>query len=160
LKAEAYYRVARFYWDMGYPRQAYTMIRLSVQTDSSFFVGLLWAWHYSVQLNAPDRARFYLRQLERIDGRNRIVRSYKAMASLFAGIRRERDHRKRSVLRIALAREYDSIDLPREALDNAQRAIAEDPLNRDAWETLADLFQERGQTIAAERARKRVRELE
>jgi 4-amino-4-deoxy-L-arabinose transferase-like glycosyltransferase len=160
LKAEKFYRVARLYWDMGYPQQAYTMVRQSVQTDSSFFVGLLWAWHYSVQLNDTARARFYLRQLERIDSRNRIVRSYRVMTSLFAEIQRERDHRKRSALRIALAREYDSIDLPREALDNAQRAIAEDTLSRDAWKTLADLFQERGHAIAAERARKRLCELE
>jgi tetratricopeptide (TPR) repeat protein len=158
--AEQYYKVARLYWDMGYPRQACTMAQQAVRVDSSFFVGLLWAWHYSIEMNDTLHARAYLRQLERIDAKNKIVRSYKIMAALFADMQHERDHRKRSALRIALAREYDSIDLPGEAIDNAQRAIAEDSSNPNAWKTLTGLYETRGLLIAAEKAREKLLRLE
>lgn len=159
-KADQYYRVARLYWDLGYPRQAYSTVRQAIHCDSSLFIALLWSWHYAIQLNDVAGASSYLSLLERIDRQNRIVQSYRTMTTLYAGLRRERDHLKRSELRIALAREYDSIDLPAEALDNAQRAIAENPSSRDAWETLASLFETRGQPFAAERTRKKLHDLE
>lgn len=159
-KAEQYYEVARLYWDLGYPHQAYTLVQQAVHMDSTFFVGYLWAWNYGIQLNDTTRAASCLLHLERIDRENPVVKSYRAMTTLHTILNKTYDHRKRSELRLACAREYDKIDLPEEALDETQRAIAEDPTNKNAWAALTALFEKKKHTIAAERARMKLGDLE
>jgi tetratricopeptide (TPR) repeat protein len=160
LKAERYYEAARFYWDLGFPQQAYNTVQKAVQTDTTFFVGYLWAWHWGIQLGDSSHIITYLHRLEQIDRNNPIVKSYRSMISLREMLKWTNNSQKRSNLRIALSDEYNKIDLPDEAIDEAQLAIAQDSTNKKAWTNLTYLFEKRKQPLAAERARKKLQALE
>ncbi|MBI3578945.1 MAG: glycosyltransferase family 39 protein, partial [Ignavibacteriales bacterium] len=73
------YEAASIYWDLGYPTRAYALMQSVLKVDSTYFVGLLWGWHYATQLGDSAQARLYFKRLERIDRTNAVVVQFHAM---------------------------------------------------------------------------------
>jgi tetratricopeptide (TPR) repeat protein/4-amino-4-deoxy-L-arabinose transferase-like glycosyltransferase len=151
---------ARLYWSLGYYGQAYTTIRGSLATDSTFFLGLLWGWDYAMQRGDTSQARSYLRQLRSIDRTNAVVQQFTKIEQTEDSLRRSSNPRLRSAFHLSIARSYGTIDLPEEAIDDAQRALLEDPRNTDAWLFQAQLFEEKKVPFAARSAYQHVLELD
>jgi len=154
------YDVATFYWNLGYYNEAYALIRRVLQQDSTYFTGLLWGWHYAIQVSHTSQARLYLRQLEAIDRSNPVVREFGAITLLTDSLRLASSPIRRSELHLRIARSYETIDLPQEAIDEAQRAVREEPSSTEAWLFQARLFEKRGVQRAARNAYRHVLKLD
>jgi len=137
------YDVATFYWNFGYYHQAYATLRETLRENPTFFRGLLWGWYYGTELGDTTQSALYLRQLESIDRTNPVVQQFHAIASLSDTLRRLSDPVKRGEIRLAIARSYEAVDLPEEAIDEAQRAIRENPSSAGPWIFQGELFERR-----------------
>jgi tetratricopeptide (TPR) repeat protein len=151
---------ARFYWSLGYYGHAYSTIRSSLATDSTFFLGLLWGWDYAMQRGDTLQARSYLRQLRSIDRTNAVVQQFTLIEQTEDSLRRSSNPQQRSAFHLSIARSYKTVDLPDEAIDEAQRALREDPDNTEAWLFQAQLFEEKKEPFAARSAYQHVLELD
>jgi tetratricopeptide (TPR) repeat protein/4-amino-4-deoxy-L-arabinose transferase-like glycosyltransferase len=151
---------ARFYWSLGYYAQAYSTIRSSLAVDSTFFLGLLWGWDYAMQRGDTLQARSYLRQLRAIDRTNAVVQQFTLIEQTEDSLRRSSNPKRRCAFHLTIARSYKTVDLPDEAIDEAQRALLEDPRNADAWLFQAQLFEEKKMPFAARSAYQHVLELD
>lgn len=154
------YDAATAYWALGFRDRAYSVLKAALEKDQSYFVGLLWGWHYAVQLKDTAQARIYLGRLERIDRENRVVRHFHIISALADTLRKSSDSTRRSELHLAIARSYDEIELPEEALDEAERSIGEDPKSIEAWLYYGSLFERRNKQRAALKAYRRVLSLD
>ncbi len=151
-RAVALFDIARLYWNLGYEAQGYQLLRQSIAQDPGFFTALLWGWDYAMQSGDTAAARSYLATLRRIDPSNAVVRAFSTVEAIADTLRRARDPRERSTLRLHIANEYHRIELPIEALNEAERAIGEDTANADAWVYYGRLFNEKNAAIPARRA--------
>jgi tetratricopeptide (TPR) repeat protein len=147
---------ARFYWDLGYYDYAYTTLRKHLAQDSTYFVGLLWGWDYAFQQGDTSLARTYLHQLKVIDRTNAIVRQFAFIEQTEDSLRCAHTSQLRSTFHLSIARSFRSVDLPEEALDEAQRALREDPHSTAAWLFQAQLFEDNEAPSAARLAYERV----
>ncbi|MEK7670357.1 MAG: hypothetical protein AAB330_03860, partial [Bacteroidota bacterium] len=146
------FALSKLYWNLGYQRRAYRLIRETIGIDPTFFSGLLWAWHYGIQAGDTVRAATYLQTLESIDRTNAVVKSFRAMTQFSDTLRRTKRPEERARLRLAIAREYDKMDLPEEAIDEAERGIGEYPSGRNSRNFLGEMFQKKEKLRAAARA--------
>lgn len=137
------YDVARTVWSMGYGRQAYRLIKELLGRDPSYFVGLLWGWHWGIQLGDTAAAGGYLTRLQRIDSANAVVRSFTAMASAHRHLRRAVTPADQCRLHLLLATEYTKMELPEEAFDEVERALRADPASLEAETMRAELLGKR-----------------
>jgi tetratricopeptide (TPR) repeat protein len=117
--------------------------------DSTYFSGLLWGWDYGMQRGDTVQAKAYLRNLVRIDNTNPVVVQFTSIDRTADSLRRAVDPVRRSRLRLSIAHSFKSVDLPDEAIDEAQRSVREDPRNVDAWIFQATLFEEKKLPFAA-----------
>jgi tetratricopeptide (TPR) repeat protein len=147
---------ARFYWNLGYYDYAYTMLRNHLAQDSTYFVGLLWGWDYALQRGDTSRARAYLRQLKVIDRTNAIVQQFAFIDQTEDSLRSALTSQRRSAFHLSIARSFRSVDLTEEAIDEAQRALREDPHSVAAWLFQAQLLEDKEAPSAARLAYERV----
>ncbi len=151
-KAEKLYEISRLCWNLGYNNYAYKFIRQAVNADTTFFVGLLWAWHYGLQVGDTTGIKKYLHALEQIDKDNPIVKSFREITFVQTKLNKEYNPQKRSEIFLLLAKKYDSVDLTEEALDKANLALLEDTNNKDAWLLVAEIFKKRKNPVAYQKA--------
>jgi predicted Zn-dependent protease len=135
-------------------------MREAVGIDSSYFVGLLWSWHYATQIGDTTTARTFLRKLESIDPSNAVVVSFRTMSALADTLRKISSPAERSRLRLLIARQYEKMELPEDCIDEAERAAGEDPSNPEAWKFLAGLFEGKGKMRAAQKASQHLQQTE
>ncbi|MBI3585564.1 MAG: hypothetical protein HY088_00325, partial [Ignavibacteriales bacterium] len=154
------YEAASIYWDLGYPKRAYAFMRSALKMDSTYFVGLLWGWHYATQLGDTVQAKLYFKQLEKIDRGNAVVQQFHAMDSLTTLLRKAVSSEVRSELHLAIAQSYSIIELWEEAVDECQRALKENPFSVEAWLRIGELFDKKKKERPALFAYKRVLELD
>ena len=159
-RALVLYDVATFYWNLGYYNEAYALMRQILQQDSTYFTGLLWGWHYAIQMSDTSQARLYLRHLEAVDRSNPVVREFRAITLSGDSLRRASSPIRRCELRLRIARSYEAVDLPEEAIDEAQRAVRENPSSAEPWLFQARLFEKRKALRAAQSAYRQVLKLE
>ncbi len=137
------YDVARTVWSLGYGRQAYGLVKELLGSEPNHFVGLLWAWHWGIQLGDTAAAGAYLGRLQGIDSANAVVRSFTAMTRTHRELQRGPTTAEQCRLHLLLAKEYTKMELPEEAFDEVERALRADPLSADAENVRAELLSKR-----------------
>jgi tetratricopeptide (TPR) repeat protein/4-amino-4-deoxy-L-arabinose transferase-like glycosyltransferase len=140
---------AAFYWNLGYYGAAYSLLKVQLAVDSTYFSGLLWGWNYGMQRGDTVQAKAYLRNLVEIDRTNPVVQQFISVDRTTDSLRRAVDPRRRSKFHLAIAQSFKAIDLLDEAIDEAQRSLREDPRNVDGWLFQARLFEEKKLPFAA-----------
>jgi tetratricopeptide (TPR) repeat protein len=137
------YDVARTVWSLGYGRQAYRLVRELLNREPNHFVGLLWGWHWGIQLGDSVGAGSYLTRLQGIDSSNAVVRSFTAMARAHQDLRRAATPAEQCRLHLLISREYTKMELPEEAFDEVERALRADPASAEAQTVRAELLSKR-----------------
>lgn len=146
------YEASSVYWSLGFRERAYAILKDVLEKDQSYFVGLLWGWHHAIQLKDTAQAQVYLKRLETIDRQNRVVERFLAMTALADSLRQSSDSTRRSQLHLSIAHSYEDIELHEEALDEVERALADEPINVDAWLYYGELFKQKHKNRAASKA--------
>lgn len=152
------FRISQFYWNTGYPIQAERMLQEALRVDSANFIGLLWALHYSIENGAPKLA--YLKTLTALEPTNILVQAFHRIIRVRDSLARAQSPIERSRIDSTLADIYQTIGLPDEALDYAERSVAQDPLNSVRWYFLGLLYEKQGAPIAAYKLYKKVLEID
>jgi tetratricopeptide (TPR) repeat protein/4-amino-4-deoxy-L-arabinose transferase-like glycosyltransferase len=143
---------AQQYWKLGYYRRAKSLLDSDLESDSLFFRGLLWGFHFNFQLHDAARSRRYLDYLKKMDDSNQVVRAFVATVAIEDSLGNVREAGRRSRLHLSLARIFDKIELNDEALDEAQRAAGEDSNAVDPWKFLGNVYERSSRLRAARRA--------
>jgi tetratricopeptide (TPR) repeat protein len=137
------YDVARTVWSLGYGRQAYRLIKELLSREPNHFVGLLWGWHWGIQLGDSAAAGAYLSRLQGIDSANAVVRSFTAMARAHRDLSRATTTAEQCRLHLLISGEYTKMELPEEAFDEVERALRADPSSTEAKNVRAELLGKR-----------------
>jgi tetratricopeptide (TPR) repeat protein len=137
------YDAARTVWSLGYGRQAYRLVKELLSRDPNHFVGLLWGWHWGIQLGDSASAGGYLTRLQGIDSANAVVRSFTAMARAHRDLQHAATPADQCRLHLLLASEYTKMELPEEAFDEVERALRADSVSVDAQTMRAELLRKR-----------------
>ncbi|MBI1806920.1 MAG: glycosyltransferase family 39 protein [Ignavibacteria bacterium] len=140
-KAVELYKVARDYWQLGYGRRAQEIINAMLKSDSSFFVGLLWGFHFNLQMGDTIMARRYLGILENIDHSNPVVNAFDQIIALQDSLRTTSSSLENSKFHIAIGRLYKKIELNEEAIDEAELALRANPASVDAPMLMGEMFE-------------------
>ena len=154
-KAEDLYHAGKMLWELGCRIQAYHLMQKAVQTDSSSFNCLLWAWHFGNQLHEPEPAE-YLKRLDTLDATNHVVLTFHTITSLQDSLLRITGPDARGKMFDRISSCYDAIELPTEAYDAAERAIGESPHNAQFWRYLADFYIKHKNLRGSEKAMQKV----
>jgi tetratricopeptide (TPR) repeat protein len=141
--------ISAFYWNLGYYTEGYSVLKSQLALDSTYFTGFLWGWDYGMQRGDTAQAKAYLRNLLRIDKSNVVVQQFSTIDRIADSLRRSPDRLRRSKFHLSIAKSFKTVDLPDEAVDEAQRSLREDPRNMEAWLFQAQLFEERKLPFAA-----------
>jgi tetratricopeptide (TPR) repeat protein len=137
------------YWKLGYGNQAYRIMNEVVALDTNYLNGLLWALHFSLQNGDTARARADLGYLRHIDVANPVVQAFGTVLDLADSLRLTSKPKRRSQIHLSIAKVYRQIELKEEALDEALRAIGEEPGNTKAMMFVAECFEQKSRSLAA-----------
>jgi tetratricopeptide (TPR) repeat protein len=134
---------AQAYWSLQYRVQALAVAKELLKSNSSYYFGLLWGFHYSYQLGETALVHQYLHRLAEIDSTNQVLHAFQRLLFIDDSLRRSSSPRERSSLHISKARLFIQVELGEEAIDEAERAIGEDANNTQALLYLAGLFEQK-----------------
>jgi tetratricopeptide (TPR) repeat protein len=144
-------QAASMYWRMGYQEVAVRILDENTLEDSTYFVGLLWGMDFNLQCGDTAKARWCLHALESMDRSNPVVVGYDSIFTIIDSLRTSISPLQASDLQLHVARIYQAIELPDEACDQAERALALNPRNASAMILLGQMFESRAKYPAAAR---------
>jgi tetratricopeptide (TPR) repeat protein len=153
-RSQELFNIAGFYWNFGYRKQGYSLLRDILKEDTTFFVGLLWGWDYSRELGYEKDASRYLKILESIDRTNDVVKGFRLITACDDTLRRTKSPADRSRLQLEKGKAYWSIGLFDEAFDCVERSLGEDRNNRAAYKYLSELFEKTSKPWALRNVRR------
>jgi tetratricopeptide (TPR) repeat protein len=137
------------YWNNGYYRSAMNLMNEVLAPNSDFFVGLLWGFHYNLQMGDTVRALAYLGRLQEIDSTNIIVKSFGKVVMIGDSLKASSDPTDRSRMHLEIGILYRKIDLPIVDLDEAERALKDNPGNVQALLFMGKTLQDIGRLNSA-----------
>ncbi len=148
-RAVEVFRVAMLYWKLGYPRRSAEIMNSVLETDSTYFIGLLWGLHFNLQVGDTVRAIHYLSVLRDIDKENPVVLAFQRIIAIGDSIGIARRPEDLGRLHLELARIYRQIELFDEAIDEAERTLRYVPDDADAILVKAQVYRSKGAARAA-----------
>jgi tetratricopeptide (TPR) repeat protein len=137
------------YWNNGYYRSAMNLMNETLTPNSDFFVGLLWGFHYNMQMGDTARAIKYLERLQQIDSTNIIVKAFRKVVMIGDSIKVCSVPRDRSRMHLEIGMLYRNIDLPIVDLDEAERSLKDNPGNVQALLFMGKTLQDIGRLNSA-----------
>ncbi len=151
--------VARFYGDMGLPKQAIRVLEQILEADPEDFDAHLWLWYYTRQTGDTARAVSHLNQLTAIDQEAPILGSLRSIQQTELMLTKARTDLEKVSLRRDLARAYTQLELFEDAIDQLEYARRDDPESIETWTMMRDLFAQKGANVAARHAEETIRRL-
>jgi tetratricopeptide (TPR) repeat protein len=137
------------YWNNGYYHSAMNLMNNVLANRSDFFAGMLWGFHYNLQVGDTARAAEYLIRLEKIDSTNIIVKTFRTVMMIGDSLKITADPLERSRMHLEIGMLYRKIDLPIVDLDEADRALKENPRNVQAYLFMGQTLQDIGRLNSA-----------
>lgn len=131
------------YWRQGYYQRAARLANEAIEADSTYFVGLLWGFHFNFQTGNRPLCEKYLKYLKAIDDTNQIVRGFGRLLALKDSLAASTDPLVRSDNHVSAGRIFETIELFDEMIDEAELALCENPHNSEARIMLAQAYAKR-----------------
>ncbi len=138
------YRAAAMYWRMGFYRRSSEIMDALLESDTTYFVGLLWGFHFDITLGDTASARRYLAILRNIDDVNPVVLAFVRFLEIGDSLKRAPSAAERSALHFETAKISRTMELFDESIDQAEMALRESDGNTGALMLLAQLYERRG----------------
>ncbi len=152
------FNIAGFYWNFGYPKQGYTILRNILKEDTTYFVGLLWGWDYAKKLGDAKQANVYLNILESLDPTNAVVKGFHKLDAIDDTLRRSNRPTEQSRLLLEKGKIFWSIGLFDDAYDWIERSIGKDRNNSEAQQYLAGVFEQSNKPWAVRKVQRMANE--
>ena len=133
--------VSSLYWKLGYYKRAASIMNSVLETDTSYFVGLLWGLHFNLQNGDTGIAKRYLRILRKMDETNPVVGAFTNILTISDSLLSTSNLHPKSRYHLEMGIWYKKIELNEEALDEAERALSYDPENAGAYLLIAQVFE-------------------
>lgn len=137
------------FWNNGYGTKARSVLEPVLVRRPDFFAGLQWGFHYNLQLGDTNRAAECLRQLRSIDTTNAVVRAFSSVIRELDSLRQASSAKEKAKLHTAMAVQYRSIELPDAALDEAERALRDDPEYSPAMTFIGGMLEAKSRYLTA-----------
>ena len=141
---------ARLFWDNGYYSQALKLSKEVYAAGPDYFTGLLWCFHFNLEMGDTASALNYLSDLKKIDSTNVVVRSFSGVIALSDSIHACKDSVLRSTYYLTEAAIYRQMELPDESIDRAELSLREDPAHFASYLFLGDAYNNRSRYRTAE----------
>jgi tetratricopeptide (TPR) repeat protein/4-amino-4-deoxy-L-arabinose transferase-like glycosyltransferase len=155
-RAVGSYNVASLYWKIGYYERAASIMVPELGIDSSYFVGLLWGLHFNLQNGDTTKAKQYLSILGNLDSSNPVVKSFSKILEIGDLLQCAQSSVEKSRLHLEMGKLYKQIELNEVAIDEAERALRDDPNNFEAYLLMAQLFERKSNLRMADRMYRQV----
>jgi tetratricopeptide (TPR) repeat protein len=150
-KAVGSFNVASLYWKLGYYKRAASVMNAMLDIDTTYFIGLLWGMHFNLQNGDTAMAKKYLAILENIERGNPVVNTFINIMRLGDSLSWTQLPNDKSRLHYEIGVFYKKIELNEETLDEAERALRDNPKNVDAFLLMAHMFERKSNLRMAER---------
>ncbi|HLX12714.1 MAG TPA: glycosyltransferase family 39 protein [Bacteroidota bacterium] len=145
-------QVAILYWRIGYYRHATALLDTLLTMPDTYMFGLLWGLHFNLQMGDTTNAQRFLKKLIATDSSNTVVKSFRTLFAISDTLCASNDPSERCRLRLKIAAIYRDIELPGVSIDEAERAIHEQPSNVDPYLFIATILDGQQKIVAAKRA--------
>lgn len=132
------------YWKNGYYTHARDILEPVLAKWPNFLNGLVRSVHFNLQLGDTATALKHLEQAQNIDPKKSNVQTFIAIAQYLGALQKAESGLERARLHVAMAEQYASLTAEDIALDEAQRALSEDPSYIPAMEFLGNVFETKG----------------
>ena len=136
-KAMTYHRISAGYWDLGFHKHAFDVLRLAFKADSAFAPGLIFGMYYSLQLGDTTLARWYFSQTQLADSSHIMNKPVRKLFALMDSTKMAKTPEQRSGYELSLAKIYFNIGLRELSIDQSLAILQKDPKNAGALELLA-----------------------
>lgn len=148
-RSEILLECAQFYWNYGFAARARSLLEECLETNPSFFTGLLWAFDYAHQSGDRTNAKKYLVALRHIDPTNRVVQSFSRIEAIDIASQSSPCDAFADA-RLDIAKAFADVELFDSAVGEAERAVnSQTPASVLASLWLAEFYESRGNLRAA-----------
>jgi tetratricopeptide (TPR) repeat protein len=139
-RAMIFHKISANYWDLGFRRRAFEVLRLALQVDSAFTPGMVFGMYYSLQLGDTVGAKRFLSRLQKADSSHIIIKPMRRLFSLMDSVQLAKGVPERIGYQLGLARGYGNIGVRELTIDQTLAILKEDPKNLAALELLATAY--------------------
>jgi tetratricopeptide (TPR) repeat protein len=139
-KAMAYHKVSAGYWDLGFHKHAFDVLRLAFKADSAFAPGLIFGMYYSLQLGDTTQARWFFSQTQLADSGHMMNKPVRKLFGLMDSTRLAKTPEQRNGYELSQAKIYFNLGLRELSIDQSLAILQRDPKNTGALELLAQCY--------------------
>lgn len=142
-------KASLIFWNNGYYGYSANLLDATLDHYQNFVPGLLWGFYYHLQLGDSAKALECLVQLRSIGAVKGAVRAITSITLEIDSLRKAATGAERARFRLAIAGQYRFLTLQDAALDEAQRALREDPGSSQAMLFIGNALETRSRYHAA-----------
>jgi tetratricopeptide (TPR) repeat protein/4-amino-4-deoxy-L-arabinose transferase-like glycosyltransferase len=139
-KAMAYHKISAGYWDLGFHKHAFDVLRLAFKADSAFAPGLIFGMYYSLQLGDTTGARRFFSQTKLADSNHIMNRPVGKLFAFMDSTRMAKTSEQRMGHELSIAKIYFNMGLRDLSIDQSLAILQRDPNNAGALELLAQCY--------------------
>jgi tetratricopeptide (TPR) repeat protein/4-amino-4-deoxy-L-arabinose transferase-like glycosyltransferase len=139
-KAMTYHKISAGYWDLGFHKHAFDVLRLAFKADSAFAPGLIFGMYYSLQLGDTTQARWFFSQTQLADSAHIMNKPVRKLFALMDSTKMAKTSEQRIGYELSLAKIYFNIGLRELSIDQSLAILQRDPKNAGALELLAQCY--------------------
>jgi tetratricopeptide (TPR) repeat protein len=139
-KAMTYHKISAGYWDLGFHKHAFDVLRLAFKADSAFAPGLIFGMYYSLQLGDTTQARLFFLQTEHADSAHLMNKPVRRLFALMDSAKTAKTPEQRIGYELSQAKIYFNLGVRELSIDQSLAILQRDPKNVGALELLAQCY--------------------
>jgi tetratricopeptide (TPR) repeat protein len=140
-QAERFVGVASKYWQLGFRKQAISMLQQSLRMNPNLLLSHIFRVLFSLQLGDTLAARESLHIAQAIDSSNPFVTGLVALLHSCDSLARISNIEQRHILQLSIARTYLAMGLQEDAIEELYRLLQSDPNNQQALSLQGALYE-------------------
>ncbi len=139
-KAMTYHKISAGYWDLGFHKHAFDVLRLAFKADSAFAPGLIFGMYYSLQLGDTTQARLFFLQTQLADSAHLMNKPVRRLFALMDSAKTAKTPEQRIGYELSQAKIYFNLGVRELSIDQSLAILQRDPKNVGALELLAQCY--------------------
>ena len=155
-QAERFVGVASKYWQLGFRKQAISMLQQSLRMNPNLLLSHIFRVLFSLQLGDTLAARESVHIAQAIDSSNPYVRGLAALLHSCDSLSQASNAAQRHTFQFSIARIYLAMGLQEDAIEELYRLLQLDPNNQQALSLQGTLYESKQRYSSAAEMYKRL----